>query len=125
MPEIPSRSSIDCGNWAAIARSVTAFEAWRRVPAPRRGRAWETLHTVLALDPDEHADVGPYVLTGSYTNLAYLRARGIRSFGVSPFAVNLLDAVTIHSKNERIHLPSYLEGVERTARIVREYALQP
>lgn len=95
------------------------------VPAPRRGRAWETLHTVLALDPDEDADVGPYVLTGSYTNLSYLRARGIRSFGVSPFAVNLLDAVTIHSKNERIHLPSYLEGVERTARIVREYALQP
>lgn len=95
------------------------------VPAERRGRAWETLHTVLALDPVEDAEVGPYVLTGSYTNLSYLRARGIRSFGVSPFAVNLLDAVTIHSKNERIRLPSYLEGVERTTRIVREYALQP
>ncbi len=95
------------------------------VPAERRGRAWETLHTVLALDPVEHADVGPYVLTGSYTNLSYLRARGIRCFGVSPFAVNLLDAVTIHSKNERIRLPAYLEGVERTTRIVRDYALQP
>ena len=95
------------------------------VPAERRGRAWETLHTVLALDPDEDADVGPYVLTGSYTNLSYLRARGIRCYGVSPFAVNLLDAVTIHSKNERIRLPAYLEGVARTKRIVREYALQP
>lgn len=95
------------------------------VPAPRTGRAWETLHTVLALDPVEDADVGPYVLTGSYTNLAYLRARGIRCYGVSPFAVNLLDAVTIHSKNERIRLPAFLEGVDRTTRIVREYALQP
>ncbi len=94
------------------------------VPAERRGRAWETLQTVLALDPDEDADVGPYVLTGSYTNLSYLRARGIRCYGVSPFAVNLLDAVTIHSKNERIRLPAYLEGVERTKRVVREYALQ-
>ncbi len=95
------------------------------VPTRRDGRAWETLHTVLALDPVEDADVGPYVLTGSYTNLAYLRARGIRSFGVSPFAVNVMDAVTIHSKNERIRLPVFLDGVERTTRIVREYALQP
>ncbi|MHB8800101.1 MAG: M20/M25/M40 family metallo-hydrolase [Thermoanaerobaculia bacterium] len=95
------------------------------VPAQRQGRAWETLGTVLALDPVEDADVGPYVLTGSYTNLAYLRARGIRCFGVSPFAVNLLDAVTIHSKNERIRLPVFLDGVDRTTRIVREYALQP
>jgi acetylornithine deacetylase/succinyl-diaminopimelate desuccinylase-like protein len=95
------------------------------VPAERRGRAWETLQTVLALDPVEDADVGPYVLTGSYTNLAYLRARGIRAFGVSPFAVNVMDAVTIHSKNERIRLPVFLDGVDRTTRIVREYALQP
>ena len=95
------------------------------VPAARRGRAWETLHTVLSLDPVESADVGPYVLTGSYTNLAYLRARGIRSYGVSPFAVNVMDAVTIHSKNERIRLPVFLDGVARTTRIVREYALQP
>ena len=95
------------------------------VPTKREGRAWETLHTVLALDPVEDAEVGPYVLTGSYTNLAYLRARGIRSFGVSPFAVNLMDAVTIHSKNERIHLPAFLDGIDRTTRIVREYALQP
>ena len=94
-------------------------------PSPRKGRAWDTLMTVLALDPVEDADVGPYVLTGSYTNLSYLRLRGIRSFGVSPFAVNVMDAVTIHSRNERIYLPAYLDGVERTARIVREYALQP
>lgn len=95
------------------------------VPAERKGRAWETLHTVLALDPVEDADVGPYVLTGSYTNVAYLRQRGLRGFGVSPFAVNLMDAVTIHTSNERISLPAFLDGVDRTTRIVREYALQP
>ncbi len=94
-------------------------------PAPREGRAWETLQTVLGLDPVEDADVGPYVLTGSYTNLSYLRIRGIRAYGVSPFAVNIMDAVTIHSMNERIYLPAFVDGVERTTRIVREYALSP
>jgi acetylornithine deacetylase/succinyl-diaminopimelate desuccinylase-like protein len=94
-------------------------------PAERRGRAWETLHTVLGLDPLENADVGPYVLTGSYTNSAWLRARGIRAYGVSPFAVNIMDAVTIHGKNERIYLPAFIDGVARTTRIVREYALAP
>ncbi len=96
------------------------------VPVARTGRAWETLQTVLALDPVEHAAVGPYVLTGSYTNSSYLRFHGgVRAFGVSPFALNILDAVTVHSHNERIFLPAYIEGVERTARIVREYALSP
>ena len=95
------------------------------VPAARSGRAWETVNAVLALDPVEDADVGPYVITGGYTNSAYLRLRGIRAYGVSPFAVNLLDAVTIHSRNERIHLPAFVDGVARTSRVVREYALQP
>lgn len=95
-------------------------------PAPRTGRAWETLLTVLAADPIEKgADVGPYVLTGSYTNSSWLRLHGVRAFGVSPFAVNINDAVTIHGKNERIYLPALVDGVERTRRIVREYALAP
>ncbi len=96
------------------------------VPVLRTGRAWETLQTVLALDPVEHADVGPYVLTGSYTNSSYLRLRGdVRAFGTSPFGLNILDAGTVHGKNERIFLPAYIDGVDRTARIVREYALAP
>jgi acetylornithine deacetylase/succinyl-diaminopimelate desuccinylase-like protein len=94
-------------------------------PVARRGRAWETLQTVFALDPLEDADVGPYVLTGSYTNSSYLRPRGIRAYGVSPFALNILDAATVHSRNERIYLPAFVDGVERSARVIREYALAP
>jgi hypothetical protein len=94
-------------------------------PVARTGRAWETLKTVLSLDPVEAAEVGPYVLTGSYTNSSYLRWKGLRAFGVSPFAVNIYDARTVDNDNERIYLPAYIDGVERTARIVREYALAP
>jgi hypothetical protein len=49
----------------------------------------------------------------------------VRAFGLSPFGLNILDAATVHSKNERIFLPAYIDGVDRTARIVREYALAP
>lgn len=114
--------------WAARhrVRLELRFLTPDSAPAERRGRAWETLHTVLGLDPVETgAEVGPYVLTGSYTNSAWLRARGIRAYGVSPFAVNIMDAVTIHGKNERIYLPAFVDGVARTTRIVREYALAP
>jgi acetylornithine deacetylase/succinyl-diaminopimelate desuccinylase-like protein len=128
---LPGRSTK--GRWEEMLAWAARYRVRLRLrfmtpdsaPAPRKGRAWETLHTVLALDPVEDADVGPYVLTGSYTNLSYLRIRGIRAYGVSPFAVNIMDAVTIHSKNERIYLPAFVDGVARTTRIVREYALAP
>jgi len=128
---LPGRSAT--GRWKemqAWARAGRVRLGLRHItpdsaPAARKGRAWETLHTVLALDPVERADVGPYVLTGSYTNSSYFRLRGLRAYGVSPFAVNIMDAVTVHSKNERIYLPAFIDGVDRTARVVREYALQP
>ncbi|MRR13570.1 M20/M25/M40 family metallo-hydrolase, partial [bacterium] len=129
---LPGRSARGCWEemqtWAARHRVRLQLVSLTpdSVPAARKGRAWETLQTVLALDPVVHADVGPYVLTGSYTNSSYLRLRGeVRAFGLSPFGLNILDAATVHSKNERIFLPAYIDGVDRTARVVREYALAP
>jgi acetylornithine deacetylase/succinyl-diaminopimelate desuccinylase-like protein len=95
------------------------------VPSPAEGRAWEALGTVFGLDPREPAPVGIYILNGSYTSSPYLRARGIRVFGISPFRINFFDAAKIHNPNERISLPDYLEGVERVRRFVAEYALSP
>ncbi len=129
---LPGRSAR--GRWEEMLDWATRYRVRLRlvaltpdsVPVSRKGRAWETLQTVLALDPVEDADVGPYVLTGSYTNSSYLRLRGdVRAFGISPFGLNILDAATVHGKNERIFLPAFIDGVDRTARIVREYALAP
>lgn len=128
---LPGRSAR--GRWEEMQAWATRYRVRLRlrhltsdsVPTARKGRAWETLLTVLALDPVEDAEVGLYVLTGSYTNSSYLRVRGLRAFGVAPFAVNIFDARTVDHENERIYLPAYLDGVERTARIVREYALAP
>jgi acetylornithine deacetylase/succinyl-diaminopimelate desuccinylase-like protein len=94
------------------------------VASPTEGPAWRAAAEVLALDAS-HAPVGPYVLSGQYTSSSFLRARGLRAYGISPFAVNYFDAASIHHANERISLPFYLEGVERMRRIVFEFATAP
>jgi acetylornithine deacetylase/succinyl-diaminopimelate desuccinylase-like protein len=93
-------------------------------PTEAKGRAWEILDRVLGLDP-ERAPVGIYILNGSYTTSAYLRPRGFRVYGVSPFTLNIVEAAKIHNPNERISLPTYLDGVQRMERIVREFATAP
>ena len=94
------------------------------VPSPEEGPAWRAATDALSLDP-AHAPVGPYVLSGQYTSSSYLRARGLRAYGLSPFAVNIFDAATIHHANERIGLWYFVEGVERMKRILLEFATAP
>lgn len=94
------------------------------VATPTEGPAWRAVTEVFALDA-AHAPVGPYVLSGQYTSSSFLRARGLRAFGVSPFAVNFFDASTIHHANEKIRIPFFLEGVERMKRILLEFATAP
>jgi len=94
------------------------------VATEQAGRAWETLETVLSMD-HEKAQVGVYVLPVSYTNSAYMRARGYRAYGISVFNVTINDAAKIHHPNERIILGYFVEGVERMERILREFATRP
>lgn len=87
----------------------------------REGRAWDALVRTLELDPSR-AQVGTYVLSGSYTNSSWLRDRGYRAYGVSAFNINIYDSAKAHNVNERILLPDFVEGVERMERILREFA---
>ncbi|MBL8112312.1 MAG: M20/M25/M40 family metallo-hydrolase [Acidobacteria bacterium] len=93
--------------------------------SPQSGRAWEVLNEVLAQDPVEKAPVGVYVLSGYFSHSSYVRAQGIRTYGVSPFNINFNDAQTVHREGERIHVGLFLEGVARYERIVKEYATRP
>jgi len=102
-------------------RRTVHFITPESVASPESGRAWDTLQTVLSLDP-ERAQVGIYVLSISYTNSALMRAHGYRAYGVSPFNVNINDASKIHHPNERIILPYFVEGVERMKRVLLEFA---
>lgn len=104
--------------------SRLAFQTPDSVATPEEGRVWEVLHRVLALDP-ERAEVGAYVIPISYTSSAYLRSRGYRAYGLSPFNVNLWDAAKVHRENERINIVTFVEGVDRMKRIVLEFATSP
>jgi acetylornithine deacetylase/succinyl-diaminopimelate desuccinylase-like protein len=91
---------------------------------PAEGPAWRAVTEVFGLDP-VRVPVGPYVLSGQYTSSSFLRARGLRAYGVSPFAVGYFDATTIHHHSERMVVPFYLEGLERMKRILFEFATAP
>lgn len=124
---------------SSVADGLSVMEGWlkerglsRRLrfvskdsrPTPRQGRAWEALTRALELDPTG-AQVGTYVLSGSYTNSSWLRDRGYRAYGVSAFNINIYDAAKAHTVNERILLPDFVDGVERMDRILREWATAP
>jgi len=94
------------------------------VPSPAEGRAYQAVADVFSLDPDQ-APVGPYILSNQYTSSEGIRARGLRAYGVSPFAVTIYDAQTIHHENERISLPFFIDGIERMRRILLEFATAP
>ncbi len=94
------------------------------VPSPTEGNAYRAIANVFGLDP-ESAPVGPYILSGQATSAAAIRARGLRAYGVSPFAVNIYDASTIHHVNERISLPLFVEGIDRMRRVLLEFATAP
>ncbi|MDL2718082.1 MAG: M20/M25/M40 family metallo-hydrolase [Acidobacteriota bacterium] len=100
------------------------FETRDSVSTPTEGNAWRAIENVYGLDP-EKAPVGPYILSGQATSAAAIRARGLRVYGVSPFAVNIYDASTIHHTNERISLPLFVDGVGRTTRLLLEFATAP
>ncbi|MGZ5429341.1 MAG: hypothetical protein ACXWFS_10050, partial [Thermoanaerobaculia bacterium] len=94
------------------------------VSSPTDGNAYRAVANVFGLDP-ERAPVGPYILSGQATSAAAIRARGLRAYGVSPFAVNIYDASTIHRPNERISLPIFIDGIDRMRRILLEFATAP
>lgn len=55
--------------------------------------------------------IGPGICAG-FSDLHYLREKGIPAFGFSPFFLNFYHENTIHKKNERMPEERFLEGVE-------------
>ena len=58
-----------------------------------------------------------------FTDSRYLRARGIDTYGLSPFLLEPQLLRGIHGPDERIPVDELRRGVERMTRIVRAYAL--
>jgi len=61
--------------------------------------------------------IGPSINPG-FSDLNYLREKGIPSFGFSPFFLNYYHFSTIHKKGERMPKERFLEGVELMKEVV-------
>jgi hypothetical protein len=55
--------------------------------------------------------VGPIFLPWTATDSRFFRARGIPSYGFSPFLIFTTDALRVDGTNERISLPEYVDGI--------------
>jgi acetylornithine deacetylase/succinyl-diaminopimelate desuccinylase-like protein len=89
-------------------------------PSPVDGPLYRTVASVLGSE----APVVPAFISG-FTDSRYLRARGIDTYGVSPFALEPQLLRGIHGPDERIPLAELERGVERMRRIVAAYAATP
>lgn len=85
--------------------------------SPVDGRLYHTLETVLGPE----APVVPAFIAG-FTDSRFFRARGVPTYGVTPFALEPQLLRGIHGVDERIPVEELLRGVERMKEIVRVYA---
>ncbi|NJL27214.1 MAG: M20/M25/M40 family metallo-hydrolase, partial [Thermoanaerobaculia bacterium] len=82
-------------------------------PSPTDGPAWRALEKVLGV----RGPLVPLMISGT-TDSRYFRARGIPTYGFSPFSTNAEEGRGIHAPNESIPMEDFLRGVETMRRVV-------
>jgi acetylornithine deacetylase/succinyl-diaminopimelate desuccinylase-like protein len=83
------------------------------IPSPLDHPVYRTIDSLLVRRYGRDA-VGPLFLTWSANDSRFVRARGIPSYGFSPFATPTPEVLTLlrfGKAEERIALPAYVEGV--------------
>lgn len=89
-------------------------------PSPLDSRLFRALVEVLG----DEGPVVPSFISG-FTDSRYFRARGIPTYGFSPFLLEPQHLLTIHGPDERIPVEVLRDGIERTVEVVRRYATSP
>lgn len=67
--------------------------------------------------------VGPLFLLWSVTDARFARAAGVPAYGFSPFLIYTGDSYRVAKPDERIYVPTFLDGVQTYLRLVRRLAL--
>ena len=114
---------------AAIAKIVAPFGVTlgevrvKEGPVPL-SRSDTRLFQIVAAEARRryNAAAGVHVLFRSATDSRFLRPRGIICYGIAPHIANYFASSTIHGNNERVRVPSFVEGVEFTKKVVSEWA---
>lgn len=89
--------------------------------SPLDGEVFTALSEEIAA-AHPRAPVGPWFLIFSATDARFARTLGIPAYGFSPFFIDTMDSFHVGSLDERIYLPSFLEGVEIYRKVVARLA---
>ncbi len=92
---------------------------------PRDTPLWKLLEREIVREYGTGFPVGTEILGASYNDSRYLRARGVRAYGVWPFPVDFYQTEGIHAIDERIRADWFMQGVSLMRRLVRSYAFEP
>ena len=65
---------------------------------------------------------GLQLLYRSGTDARFLRPHGVICYGISPYAVDYFQSISIHSANERIRLDFFMDGVEYMKNVIRVWS---
>ncbi|HUF18125.1 MAG TPA: M20/M25/M40 family metallo-hydrolase [Thermoanaerobaculia bacterium] len=91
-------------------------------PAPSNTDLYQALERVMRR-AEPRSVVGPLVSAGT-SDSRFFRARGVPTYGISPFKVNYYDGDTVHGPDERIRRTFFLQGVGVMKQIVREFCVE-
>jgi acetylornithine deacetylase/succinyl-diaminopimelate desuccinylase-like protein len=91
---------------------------------PTDSRLFELIREEVARTYGEKVFVGPIILPFSSNDSRYLRPRGIRAYGLSPYPVSLYHTWGIHGVDERVRLDWFVDGVNLTRNLVRRFATE-
>lgn len=82
------------------------------------------LFTLLRNEASKRYSVttGEQVQYRSVSDCRFLRLRDIACYGVSPFPVDYFQAISIHSKNERIRLQWFTQGIEFMRNVTTQWS---
>ncbi len=81
-----------------------------------------TLRSTLA-EGFPQARIGPAILQWTATDARFFRARGISTYGFSPFLILSTDTLQVDNANERMALPGFVDGVELYESVLKRLAL--
>lgn len=93
-------------------------------PAVAASPTTSDVYRALAARLAREAPVVPAFLP-AFTDSRHFRARGIAAYGVTPFALEATELLTVHAPNERISLAAFDRGVARMKELVAALVVRP
>jgi hypothetical protein len=88
-------------------------------PSPPDHPVFQTIDALMKREMPG-IDHGPYVVPWSVTDARFFREAGIPTYGFTPFLILSTDTLQMRGVNERIVVPSFVDGVELYGRLVRD-----